>query len=160
MSTLKTENLTPTKRFAKYRVVDEQANFHLSPYTDRLTPAVPGNQNTEVGHWSVLALADIFWKVQSQSLKNALAPFADLSRTGEPYWEPVPSREQSQTSGAFLILVHVVVLDNEIKGCEQEAAGPAGGIANGIVGGRLDAIDDRLNKLARREVLPRAPLVD
>ena len=28
----------------------------------------------------------------------------------------------------FLILVHVVVIDDEIKGCEQEAAGPAGEI--------------------------------
>ena len=59
----------------------------------------------------------------------------------------------------FLILVHVVVLDDEIKGSQQEAAGAAGRIANGVVGSRFDAIDDRLNQLARREVLPRAPLV-
>ena len=56
----------------------------------------------------------------------------------------------------FLILVHVVVVDDEINRLQQEATGPAGRIANGVVGRRAGAIDDRLNKLARREVLPRA----
>ena len=50
----------------------------------------------------------------------------------------------------FLILVHVVELDDEIQGCQQEAAGPAGRIANGVVASRAGAIDDRLNQLARR----------
>ena len=56
----------------------------------------------------------------------------------------------------FLILVHVVVVNDEINRLQQEAAGSAGRIANGVVGRRAGAIDDRLNKLARREVLPRA----
>ena len=50
----------------------------------------------------------------------------------------------------FLILVHVVVVDDEINCLQQEAAGPAGRIANRVVGRRAGAIDDRLNQLARR----------
>ncbi len=37
---------------------------------------------------------------------------------------------------------------------QQEAAGSAGGIADRIVGGRLDTIDDRFDQVARGEVLP------
>lgn len=53
----------------------------------------------------------------------------------------------------LLILVHVVMFDDEINRFEQEAAG---WIADGIVGSRLDAIDDRFDEFARRKVLPRA----
>ena len=39
----------------------------------------------------------------------------------------------------FLILVHVVELDDEIKGSQQEAAGAAGRIAHGVVASRAGA---------------------
>ena len=52
-------------------------------------------------------------------------------------------------SSLFLILVHVVVVDDEIKCFQQEAAGPAGRIAHGVVGRWAGAIDDSFDQLAR-----------
>ena len=48
-----------------------------------------------------------------------------------------PAANKAGLQMLFLIFVHVVVLDDEIKGCEQEAAGR---IANVVVGSRLDAL--------------------
>ena len=47
------------------------------------------------------------------------------------------------------------MLDDVIVGGQQEAAGAGCRVANGVVGGRLDAIDDGLDELPRREVLAR-----
>ena len=56
----------------------------------------------------------------------------------------------------LLVLVQVlpVVLDDVVVGRQQEAAGAAGRVADGVVGGRPDAVDDGLDEFARREVLP------
>lgn len=48
----------------------------------------------------------------------------------------------------FLVLVHVVVVDDMIVGGQQEAAGAAGRVADGIFAGRLDAIDDGVDQFA------------
>lgn len=42
------------------------------------------------------------------------------------------------------------MVDDEIKGFQQEAAGAAGRIAHGVVGSRLDTIDDRFDQFAGR----------
>ena len=47
-----------------------------------------------------------------------------------------------------------MVLDDVIVGGQQEAARAAGRVADGVVGGRLHAIDDGLDEFAGREVLP------
>ena len=59
----------------------------------------------------------------------------------------------------FLVLVHVTVvrlgLDDMIVGGQQEAAGAAGRVADGVFGSRIDAVDDPKDQFAGREVLAR-----
>ncbi|WP_455429544.1 hypothetical protein [Neorhodopirellula lusitana] len=64
-----------------------------------------------------------------------------------------PAADKAGLQMPLLILVHVVMFDDEINRFEQEAAG---WIADGIVGSRLDAFDDRFDEFARRKVLSRA----
>ena len=57
-----------------------------------------------------------------------------------------------------LISVELVVMKEVVVRREEEPAGSARGIENDLAGLRLDAVDDRLDERARREVLPRATL--
>ena len=57
-----------------------------------------------------------------------------------------------------LIAVELVVMKEVVVRREEEPAGSARGIENDLAGLRLDAVDDRLDERARREVLPRATL--
>ena len=77
---------------------------------------------------------------------------AQASRIGIQF----PAAHKAGLQMLFLILVHVVVFNDEIKRFQQEAAGAAGRIAHGVVGRWAGAIDDRFDQLARREVLRRA----
>jgi hypothetical protein len=73
------------------------------------------------------------------------------SRIGKQF----PAADKAGLQMPFLILLQVGMVDNENDCFEQEATGTAGWIADGIVGSRLDVIDDRFDEFARREVLPR-----
>jgi hypothetical protein len=55
----------------------------------------------------------------------------------------------------LLVLVEILALvtDDEVVRSEQEPARAAGRVADSVVGAGLDAIDDRLDQLARRKVL-------
>ena len=64
---------------------------------------------------------------------------AQASRIGNQF----PAAHKAGLEMLFLILVHVVVLDDEIKGSQQEAAGPAGPLIDerqkGVVASRAGA---------------------
>ena len=65
---------------------------------------------------------------------------AQASRIGNQF----PASDKAGLQMPLLVLVHVVVIDDKIKCFQQEAAGSAGRIADGVVGGWLDAINDWL----------------
>ena len=75
---------------------------------------------------------------------------AQASRIGNQF----PAADKARLQMPLLVLVHVVVLDHEVESFQQETAGTACWIADGIIGSWLDAIDDRFDQFARREVLP------
>ena len=79
-----------------------------------------------------------------------ISPAEALSRFRVCIGDEFPAVGKAGFEMPFLVLVHVVMLDDMIVGGQQEAAGAAGGVADGIFGSRIDTIDDPKDQFAGR----------